>query len=359
MKQIASLMSFSKIDKIIQNKGENMKRVFKANLYFLIILVLEIFLPIPLSIIYKILRISDIRLILALNHFILFLVPAIIYVIVTKCNIKETFKIKLLSIKEILLVILLGIGSLLLTNFFGVISSLFFENEVGQFINQINGSPYIILLLLIAIMPSITEEITLRGIILSGYDGKSKVKAALISGLFFGMFHLNLNQFIYTAVLGFILAYTVRVTGSIFSSMIIHFIINGTSITLNKIISIVNPTVISEMDNVNMLDYSLTQKLTIIGASAIYLVLGGIIVFFVLKKLQKISDVKNGLYKESVIKENNEFFILKEENTRVIEKHREKENSKEKIINWPFIVAIIFYIFAMTITVLLKSLILK
>ncbi len=59
-----------------------MKKTFRANLYFLIILLGEIVGGQVLGIFYSILGISDIRLILFLNHMILFIIPAIIYVII-------------------------------------------------------------------------------------------------------------------------------------------------------------------------------------------------------------------------------------------------------------------------------------
>ncbi len=64
-----------------------MKKTFRANLYFLIILLGEIVGGQVLGIFYSILGISDIRLILFLNHMILFIIPAIIYVIIVKPNI--------------------------------------------------------------------------------------------------------------------------------------------------------------------------------------------------------------------------------------------------------------------------------
>ena len=91
-------------------------------------------------------------------------------------------------------------------NFFGLISGFFFENNVGNLITSISGTPYLILMGIIAFMPAITEEITLRGIVLSGYDDKNRLKSALVIGLFFGIFHLDANQFLYATVLGFILA---------------------------------------------------------------------------------------------------------------------------------------------------------
>ena len=81
-----------------------MRKVFRANVYFLIILILEIVMPYITYPIYKGLGIGDVRVVLVLNHILLFLVPAIIYVLVTKCNVRQTFKFNPLPIKDLFLV---------------------------------------------------------------------------------------------------------------------------------------------------------------------------------------------------------------------------------------------------------------
>ena len=50
-----------------------MKKVFRANLYFLIILLLEIFMPYVLLPIYRFIGIRDIRIALVCNHIILYM----------------------------------------------------------------------------------------------------------------------------------------------------------------------------------------------------------------------------------------------------------------------------------------------
>ena len=47
-----------------------------------------------------------------------------------------------------------------------------------------------------------------------------------MSGLIFGLMHLNFNQFSYGFVLGVIFAAVVEASGSIYASMAIHFLIN-------------------------------------------------------------------------------------------------------------------------------------
>lgn len=311
-----------------------MKKIFRANLYFLIIILLEIFMPFVLIPMYRLIGLRDIRLMLVLNHIILFIIPAIIYVIVTKCNIKETFRFHLLPLKDLIFVIMLGFICVPIMGFFGLLSGFFFKNNIGTLITSISGTPYLVLLAIVAIMPAITEEITLRGIVLSGYNGKSRFKASLIIGLFFGIFHLDAQQFLYAVVLGFILAYAVRVTGSIFASMIMHFIINGTSITVQKLANLIgmsNPQGGADA----IMNLTIYEKLHLLQGAAINLIIASVLAYLVIKKLNKWGkargvqevEVSNRSYGETLI----------------------STESSEKIIDWPFIVTIIVYIVFMVI----------
>lgn len=308
-----------------------MRKVFKANLYFLIILILEIVMPYITYPIYKGFGISDVRVVLVLNHVLLFLVPAIIYVLVTKCNIRKTFKFNPLPIKDLLLVIVLAFLCVPIMNFFGLISGFFFENNVGNLITSISSTPYIILMGIIAFMPAITEEITLRGIVLSGYDEKNRFKSALVVGLFFGIFHLDANQFLYATVLGFILAYVVRITGSIFSSMIMHFILNGTSITIQRLFALIDPSSVEQASNVSLKTLPLSEKLLLLQGSIFIFAISIVLAYLVIKKLDKRGELR-GVPK--IIGNNN---------------YKGLEESKERIIDIPFICIVILYVIFMII----------
>lgn len=307
-----------------------MKKVFKANLYFFIILLLEIFLPYVLQPMYYILGISDIRVMLVLNHAIIFLIPAIIYVVATKSSAKDTFKLNKLYLKDILLIILLGFVCQPIMTFFSLITSFFFNNEIGVFMTEIVSTPYIFLLMLVAVLPAITEEVTIRGVILSGYDNINKYKAALITGLFFGMLHLDPQQFLYATVLGFILALVVRTTKSIFSAVIIHFLINGTSITTQKILSFIpgNDLVMKEASEMSLKALPLNEKLMMFMVYGVIALIFATFVYLIIKKLEE-WNIKRGI-------------IVIEEN---------KIDNKEKIIKWPFIGCIVIYLIFMIISI--------
>lgn len=310
-----------------------MKKVFKANLYFFIILLLEIFLPYFLNPIYRLLGIYDRRILLLLSHIIIFLIPAIIYVIVTKASVKDTFKLNKLYLKDIVLIVLLGFVCQPIMTFFSLVTSFFFDNEIGVFMTEIISTPYILLLMLVALLPAITEEVTIRGVILSGYDNVNKYKAALVTGLFFGMLHLDPQQFLYATVLGFILALVVRSTNSILAATIIHFLINGTSITIQKLISIIpaNNKFMEEATEVSLRLLPLGEKLMVFVLYGAIAIVFAIFVYIIIRKLEE-NNIKRGV-------------ILLDES---------KANRKERIINTPFIGCVLIYVIFMGISIVLK-----
>ena len=262
-----------------------MKKVLKANTYFLIVMFLQLFLPIHL--IFKLFNITDIKLMLFISHIVTFIFPAIIYLIVTKQSARDVLKLNKLYFKDILLIILLAFVCQPIMTFFSLISQFFFENEIGNFVTNIVESPYIVLLLLIAVLPAITEEITIRGIVLSGYEDKNIYLSCIITGLLFGIMHLDPQQFLYATVLGVILALVVRITNSIFASILMHFLINGTSITLQKLLSLVTQSdlIVEQSTEISLKSLEIQEKVFMAGFYGIIALAFGIVVYFIIKKL--------------------------------------------------------------------------
>lgn len=302
-----------------------MKKVFKSNTYFLIILILSIMIPIyVLKPLFNLFEITDIRIRLFASHFTVFFIPAVVYTIVTKSNIKELFRLNKLHFKDILIIILLSFACQPIMTACSAISNLFFENNVSTVLFDIADTPILILFMLIALMPSITEEITLRGIVLSGYNNKSITKAALVNGLLFGIFHLDGHQFLYAAVVGFLLAYVVRITNSIFASMIMHFIINGTSVVMQQLIIKLYRTLNMEEVLQQTQTVSFDEKLIVVKVWGIIGIIFIPAVFGLIGVLKKWNIKRNiPVYKAQL----------------EIEK-----NDNERIINIPLILTIIVYL---------------
>ena len=90
--------------------------------------------------------------------------------------------------------------------------------------------------ILLAVIPPLVEELIFRGIFFGSYRKAGMTGAALMSGLLFGCFHLNINQALYAFVMGIVFAYMVEATGSLWSSVIAHFAVNTYSIGIVQIL---------------------------------------------------------------------------------------------------------------------------
>lgn len=313
-----------------------MKKVSRANTYFLIIILLQLFLPVHL--IFKWFNITDSKLMLLISHVITFIFQAIIYLIITKQSVKHVLKLNKLYFKDALLIILLAFVCQPIMTFFSLISQFFFENEIGNFVTGIVDSPYIILLLLIAVLPAITEEITIRGVVLSGYEDKNIYLACSITGLLFGIMHLDPQQFLYAAVLGFVLALVVRITNSIFASALIHFLINGTSITLQKLLSFIpeRTSVMEQATEVSLRSLAVSEKIFMAIFYGLIALAFGIAAYFIIRKLAEL-NIRRGI-------------ISRDELSIKYSK------SNERVFNIQFIAIIIVYLLYMMAGIILRYL---
>jgi membrane protease YdiL (CAAX protease family) len=88
-------------------------------------------------------------------------------------------------------------------------------------------------LLFTAVLPAICEEITHRGMLIDAYSKLGYKKAILYSALLFGLTHLNIEQFFYATVVGFLLAFITMATGNIIPAIIIHFMNNAINVFIS------------------------------------------------------------------------------------------------------------------------------
>lgn len=313
-----------------------MKKVSRANTYFLIIVLLQLFLPVHL--IFNWLQITDIRLILVINHIIIFIFPAIIYLIITKQSARKVLKLNKLYFKDSLLIVLLAFVCQPIMAFFSLLSQFFFENEIGNFMTEIVNTPYIFLLLLVAVLPAITEEVTIRGVVLSGYEDKNIYLSCIVTGLLFGIMHLDPQQFLYATVLGGVLALVVRITNSIFAASLIHFFINGTSITLQKLLSLIpqSTSVMEQATEVSLKAMPIEGKLFIMIFYGGLALAFSICAYFIIKKLAEL-NIRRGV-------------ITKEEMSI------KDSKSNERVFNIQFIIIIIIYLLYMMRGVIIRYL---
>jgi membrane protease YdiL (CAAX protease family) len=87
--------------------------------------------------------------------------------------------------------------------------------------------------IVIAITPAICEEVFFRGFVQKSFEFKMKpFWAALITALFFALYHFNPYGLIPLIVLGFYLGFASYLSNSIFIPVILHFLNNFFAVTL-------------------------------------------------------------------------------------------------------------------------------
>jgi len=201
----------------------------KANVYMFVILSINIALQLVFSV-YVLLTgktdLSPFVSVLPLQAFSLTL-PLLVYKFAFRKKWGEIIPLKNPGAVNVVYAVLIGIFIQPVMMVISGLTSLLFPNNVGDVIQEMNGINIFLSLFILAVIPGVNEELTMRGVLLTGYRNAGIIKTALVSGLFFAMFHMNPPQFFYSFALGFVFAVMVRVTGSVPVSVIPHFIINA------------------------------------------------------------------------------------------------------------------------------------
>lgn len=90
-------------------------------------------------------------------------------------------------------------------------------------------------LLNIALVPSVCEELLFRGYILRSFEKNwGAVTAVVVSGIIFGMFHIQLGNLLPLATLGIVLGLMTWLSGAIWPAVVAHFINNGAAVLLGS-----------------------------------------------------------------------------------------------------------------------------
>ncbi len=88
-------------------------------------------------------------------------------------------------------------------------------------------------LLNIALIPAICEEVLFRGYVLRAFEKSwGIITAIVVSGILFGLFHIQLGNILPLATLGMILAVMTWLSGSLWPAIAAHFINNGAAVLI-------------------------------------------------------------------------------------------------------------------------------
>ncbi|MGN0242643.1 MAG: lysostaphin resistance A-like protein [Lachnospiraceae bacterium] len=136
-----------------------------------------------------------------------------------------------ISLMTVVQVVILAFVSEPFCALFAYLSSLFSKVSLDDTVDTALQNGLGPALLILAILPAFTEELLYRGVIQGGYRRKdSSFRPILYASLFFALLHMNFAQIPYAFLYALLMGVVVELTGSIWSSMLIHLVINGTSV---------------------------------------------------------------------------------------------------------------------------------
>lgn len=158
------------------------------------------------------------------------LVIAIIYMVVNRIDPMKDIPYKRIGFVDGILSLAAGYCMIPMVLFLNSITMLFSTNYLEEGTTTLLTYPFFMQVILLAVIPPLVEELVFRGIFFGSYRKAGMSGAAIMSGLIFGCFHLNINQGLYAFAIGIVFAYMVEATGSLWSSVIAHFAINTYSI---------------------------------------------------------------------------------------------------------------------------------
>lgn len=157
--------------------------------------------------------------------------PAVMFLLLQERPRKEKVRFRFLSWKAVLLLIIIAIALELVTIEINVATSFIFSSYTTDAISSdVSSSTFLISLICVAVLPAIFEELSFRGAFFQEYKDAYGIWAgAILSGLLFGLYHMNMRQFIYAFICGVFFALLIEATDSIASSILLHFILNTIS----------------------------------------------------------------------------------------------------------------------------------
>lgn len=151
---------------------------------------------------------------------------------------KHTLRLKAPRLSEALLSVLSALlflpASLMLAAVMLIIVELLFGSiAISSALTDYLNNPLITIGLL-SLVPAICEELAFRGVILRGLEAKFKPATAIVlTGVLFGLVHMDFQRFISQMLVGIMAGYVVYRSKSIFCGMLVHFTNNAVAFLIS------------------------------------------------------------------------------------------------------------------------------
>ncbi|NUM54663.1 MAG: CPBP family intramembrane metalloprotease [Candidatus Hydrogenedentes bacterium] len=174
----------------------------------------------------------------AMTQWLLFLAPTLFMLWYARVSLREALAIKAPAATAFAAALLIGLGWSVWSQQLSVWQDWIWPfpaalaEEMTKLL-QFDDAPLIILLLVLAVSPAICEEFLFRGALLSGLRNAMPTWALILFvAVAFGASHLVIQRMTVTAVSGIVLTYMVWRSGSIFTGMIGHVLVNSIAVLI-------------------------------------------------------------------------------------------------------------------------------
>lgn len=173
---------------------------------------------------------------------VLILFPALLMATMFTTSIRQSLRIRMPHWTTLPIGVLLGVTLhptyVMLSKFINHLYPLSEETAAAMlpFAQQIAQAPWMSVLLLMALLPAICEELAFRGLIFGGLvRERGKLRAVVVTAVMFGISHGVLQQSIAASTMGIMLGWITLRTGSIVPCILIHLTNNALSLSLERI----------------------------------------------------------------------------------------------------------------------------
>lgn len=202
--------------------------------------------------------------------------PPLLYMLLYRMDIVRVNRFNGIKPAEVLLVVGManfGYGVTIIINLIWYSVASRWGTPAGQQLPSIeNGTQLLVGILAIGIVPAVVEEFLFRGLILRGYERFGSRIAIVMTGILFGMLHLQLMSIPSIILVGIIISYVVYRTNSIIAGMIYHFLHNSIAVGLLYIQNVI----LSSQDAIEGIPQDLSQlpKDALITAFVVWGIIG-------------------------------------------------------------------------------------
>lgn len=203
----------------------------KVNWIFLAAVLLHIVTVVLLSVLYPAVQLGIVSNLIVSQ--LIVLVPVILGVLLAKENLIQFAGFHRIKISSAWMIVLFTFLCMPLVTLINAVSMLFVDNTVAAMSNDIIEAPFLVMLLTMGILGPLNEEVACRGVFYQGYKKSgTAMQAMLLSAWLFALMHMNFNQAAYAFAIGIIAVLLVEATGSIWSSVLLHVVINSQQVCI-------------------------------------------------------------------------------------------------------------------------------